>query len=118
MLETPNPVTSVNGMTGDVEIDVGGGAPPGGTTGQVLAKNSNTDNDTEWIDVLDTGAYIPQFEDTGTYIYFGEAVTGSATSSAVWRIKRLTIATGVILFADGNANFDNVWNSRAGLSYS
>jgi len=28
----------------------GAGVPPGGTTGQVLAKKSNTDNDTEWVD--------------------------------------------------------------------
>jgi hypothetical protein len=31
------------------------GIPVGGTTGQVLAKNSNTDLDTEWVDVTGGG---------------------------------------------------------------
>lgn len=39
-------VDSVNGQTGTVLINA---VPDGGTTGQVLAKSSNDDNDTEWI---------------------------------------------------------------------
>ena len=39
-------VNSVNGQTGTVLINA---VPNGGTTGQVLAKSSNDDNDTEWI---------------------------------------------------------------------
>ena len=42
-------VKSVNGQTGIVLINE---VPNGGTTGQVLAKNSNTNNDTEWVDVV------------------------------------------------------------------
>lgn len=41
-------VKSVNGQTGIVLVNA---VPNGGTTGQVLAKNSNTNNDTEWVDV-------------------------------------------------------------------
>jgi len=41
-------VKSVNGQTGIVLVNE---VPNGGTTGQVLAKNSNTNNDTEWVDV-------------------------------------------------------------------
>jgi hypothetical protein len=37
------------GATGPAGDD-GVGVPAGGTTGQVLAKNSNTDHDTEWVD--------------------------------------------------------------------
>ena len=53
-------VNSVNGQTGDVEVNE---VPNGGTTGQVLAKASDTDNDTEWIDVTASGGlgYSMQF---------------------------------------------------------
>lgn len=34
----------------DETIEIGTGVPTGGTTGQVLAKKSNTDFDTEWVD--------------------------------------------------------------------
>lgn len=52
--------------------------------------------------------------------YFGFASPGSANASAVWRIKRMSVSGNVttIEFADGNTNFDNVWNNRASLSYS
>ena len=39
-------VASVNGMTGDVTVPT---IPSGGTTGQILAKQTNDDYDTEWI---------------------------------------------------------------------
>ena len=52
--------------------------------------------------------------------YEGMAVPGSATSAAVWRIKRVgTVASDVtVLWADGNANFDNIWDNRLALSYT
>lgn len=59
-------------------------------------------------------------EVSGGITYIGEADPGESASDATWRIKRLT-ETGpdiVIAWADGNANFDNVWNDRLGLSYS
>lgn len=37
--------------------DPGVGVPTGGTTGQVLAKNSNTNYDTEWLDVAGEQTY-------------------------------------------------------------
>ena len=56
----------------------------------------------------------------GSTTYIGEADPGSALASAVWRIKRIQVVGDVstILWADGNSNFDNVWNNRAALSYS
>lgn len=59
-------------------------------------------------------------EVSGGVTYIGEADPGESAADATWRIKRLT-ETGpdiVIAWADGNANFDNVWNDRLGLSYS
>lgn len=59
-------------------------------------------------------------EASATVTYVGEAQPGSATSGALWRVKRLT-QSGVILFiewADGDGLFNNVWDNRASLSYS
>lgn len=56
---------------------------------------------------------------SGTNIYVGKATPGSATSSAVWQVKRIDTASDIIIkWADGNANFDNVMDNAASLSYS
>lgn len=46
--------TGSTGATG-AQGDPGEGIPTGGTTGQVLAKNSNTNYDTEWVDNTGSG---------------------------------------------------------------
>ena len=54
-------------------------------------------------------------------IYRGKAIPGASTASAAWRIERITIAADgdiSIVYADGNDSFDNIWDNRAGLSYS
>jgi len=55
-----------------------------------------------------------------TITYVGKAVAGSTLASALWQIKKITDTSGdlSIQFADGDANFDNVWNDRESLSYS
>ena len=53
-------------------------------------------------------------------VYEGEAEPGSDSNDAVWRIKR-TVTAGnsiTVTWADGNSNFDNVWDDRTTLSYS
>jgi len=63
--------------------------------------------------------YTTRIETVGTLTYIGNAVIGSATSGALWQIKRLDSTSGLIkLWADGNDNFDNIWDNRASLSYS
>jgi hypothetical protein len=61
-------------------------------------------------------------EASPTITYVGEAPTGTDTSKALWRIKRIdSNAPGTVLtmtWADGNSDFDNVWDNRASLSYS
>lgn len=57
-----------------------------------------------------------------TLIYRGEAAVGSAESSSVWRIRRITF-TGAEEdvteeWASGNATFDKIWDDRLSLSYS
>lgn len=52
-------------------------------------------------------------------LYLGEAVPGSVTSAGVWKVQKIDTTTGVsIQWADGNANYDNVWDNRGSLSYS
>ena len=58
-----------------------------------------------------------------TVNYLGEACFGAATSSAIWRITRLTYsgtdnADITLEYADGNDEFDNIWDNRATLNYS
>ena len=52
--------------------------------------------------------------------YEGEAVPGSATSAAVWRVKKIATLLGdvAVTWADGNANFDNIWDNRVSLTYT
>jgi hypothetical protein len=58
-------------------------------------------------------------EASGTVMYIGEALPGSATAAAVWSIKRVTTTSGtVVQWADGNCTKDNVWDNRASLNYS
>lgn|SRR3990167_3648376 len=66
--------------------------------------------------------YIQRIDYTGSVLtYIGHAVPGTATAAASWKIKKL-VYSGTdligILYADGNTNFDNVWDDRASLSYS
>jgi hypothetical protein len=52
--------------------------------------------------------------------YLGTAAPGAATSDPVWRIQRLSYSGNdlTVEFAEGNAEYDNVWDDRAGLTYS
>ena len=52
--------------------------------------------------------------------YVGKALPGTATSVSLWRITEITVVGDetIILWADGNTDFDNEWDERASLSYS
>lgn len=55
-------------------------------------------------------------------IYRGEALPGTTTAAASWRVREISVADldsdATTLWADGNDNFDNIWDNRAALSYS
>jgi len=57
---------------------------------------------------------------SGTVTYRGYAQLGTKTSAAKWKITRTTITGTVTLteYADGDMKYDNIWNDRAGLTYS
>jgi len=56
---------------------------------------------------------------TATTAYVGRASAGSSEASPVWQIFRITKISGLLdkQYADGNVNFDNVWDNRETLSY-
>jgi hypothetical protein len=76
-----------------------GGVPVGGTTGQALVKNSNTDYDTEWADVVASpggSTTQVQFNDSGAFA--GDAgLTYDKTTNA------LTIGAGSLKFTGGTS---------------
>ena len=56
----------------------------------------------------------------GGVTYVGKAVAGTLTSVASWKIEKI-VQTGAdiaITWADGNTNYDNIWDDRLSLSYS
>lgn len=87
-----------------IRLDIGSG----GTESQVSAANPLPSEPPKYAARVDEGA---------TYTYIGEADAGALVAGAVWRIKRMTNADYTIVWADGNAAFDNVWNDRASLTY-
>jgi hypothetical protein len=52
-------------------------------------------------------------------VYNGYAAAGSDPSSAVWAIQRVTRTKDLVVYAwaDGNENYDNVWDGRLSLTY-
>ena len=58
---------------------------------------------------------------TENLIYKGEGTTGSLESAPAWRIRRIVIAgDGDIseTWANGTANFSQIWDNRSLLTYS
>lgn len=63
-----------------------------------------------------------EYDSSNNPVYIGEAIPGSSTSDSVWRIKKLT-ADGSnnitsILWAEGTATFNKIWDNRTSYSYS
>jgi hypothetical protein len=57
---------------------------------------------------------------TSNVTYIGSAVPGSLTSDPVWQISKIDKTTAGVMvttWADGNAQFDNVWDNRASLTF-
>lgn len=64
-------------------------------------------------------ALIVDETSTPDTIYIGYAEIGAATSSAVWKVKRIVTTGGAtITWADGDDNYDNIWDDRTTLTYS
>jgi hypothetical protein len=85
------------------------------------APNQKIDLDIDRDALSAAMAYKTEVDEVSSSVtYVGIAAPGTATSAASWQIKKIT-TTGAdieIIFADGNSNFDNVWDDRASLTYS
>ena len=61
------------------------------------------------------------YDDASNLIYAGLTEPGSITSQASWQIKKLTWSGSNLTsveWADGNRDFDNIWDNRTGLDYN
>lgn len=59
--------------------------------------------------------------ESGNYTYIGKAPVGTAQATAKWQCFRIDESVSgqtVILYADANANFDNVATDLTALTYS
>ncbi|MDP3146043.1 MAG: hypothetical protein Q8T03_13320 [Bacteroidota bacterium] len=59
-------------------------------------------------------------ESNANLVFKGFAVPGAKTDEPVWAVLKVTNTKGVLSYqwADGNKNFDNVWDNRKVLVYS
>lgn len=72
------------------------------------------------LDVISPACSV-QFDNAGSGVYYlGYSGPGVGTDAASWQIQRVTSSGGdvVVEYADGDSLFDNVYDDRAGLSYS
>ena len=91
-------------------------------TGKLVRVNSKTiSGSTVHEHVMFPAGLAVQLDDVGGGVtYVGEANPGSATASAVWRIRKIT-ETGNDLtqtWANANDAFDQIWDNRLALAYS
>jgi len=61
-------------------------------------------------------------DSSGNPEYVGEANPNRDTNTTGWRIKKITYDSDgnptEVNWADGNSNFDNIWDNRATYTYS
>lgn len=101
--------------------------PSGGVTtwGDIIG---TVTDQTDLVTYIDTQTEEEMFAQQVDFInddllYRGEAVPGTATSAALWRIRRITIDNSgegdvVTTWAGGTADFDKIWDNRLGLTYT
>lgn len=85
--------------------------------GEVVVVSQGT---TPWIVSSSSTPYNVSLDEvSSTIMYVGEALPGTSSASAAWRIKKIDQTSGLILtWASGDADFDKVWNDRASYIYS
>ena len=98
------------------DIQIGAVEIKDGTTDiRAIVNSDGSINNTQVVVVY--GTRID--EATSTVTYIGKATPGTATSVSLWQIQKIDTTTGtVITWADGNGDFDNIWDNRATLTYS
>lgn len=63
------------------------------------------------------GNFSVRIDEVGDITYIGEAHPGTLTSASEWRIKKVDNDES-ITYADGNDDFNNIWDNRLAYAYS
>ena len=137
----PTGATGATGATGPQgpQGPTGAGVPIGGTTGQVLAKVSNTDYDTEWIDppkggtdLITYGIYNGNDKLMGFITLDGKSLPNAislpidSSDMPSWYSSFVTVPFNTNMSTDEFRNFTRLvagyfrssnWNSAAGSNY-
>lgn len=60
-----------------------------------------------------------RLEESGSYTFVGYAVAGATETQDVWKIIRMyeSGSSLVVVYADGNQLYDNIWSNRLSLTY-
>jgi hypothetical protein len=95
----------------------------GASAYEIAVRNGFAGTEVEWLASLGSAQveYAQIIDEaSSTVTYVGKADPGSSEASAVWQIKKITVSgtETIITWADGDVNFNNVWDNRAGLSFS
>lgn len=115
------PSSLINNGRVKVEVDrTGGGIASRLHDARGVAIDPANSSNQEAILTALTQQYILQIDDEYPVTYLGEAVPGTATSAAAWRIKKIdeTSAPDLTIKYAGTGAFDQVWNNRTSLSYA
>lgn len=63
-------------------------------------------------------AEIVDYATTPNYVYICQADPGTVSSAAAWRIQRMNLQTGAVLWAGGVGDFSQIADNRATLTYT
>lgn len=93
-------------------------------------RNNSADEEKKLAATLSGDRYFPEHSSralavryvavNATLAYAGEAAPGSMGEEPVWRIKRIDTGSGgdvTVLYANGTAAFDKVWDDRTSYTY-
>jgi hypothetical protein len=110
---TAGPPSAGLGQDGDIAVD--------STSGEVWQKVAGS-----WVlqggfGTVALATQVDFIDGSPQVIYSGKANPGTLTSSASWQISKIVLQSDndvAVEWADGDGNFDNVWDNRLSLSYS
>jgi len=93
--------------TGTGKAQVPGSQQDGNPNAKVLESYTNGAKH-----VTDGASALGPIYNDGTYKYFGEAIAGTLTTAASWRVSRMRISDSYIQWVD-SGNFTQVYNVEA-----
>ena len=73
------------------------------------------------ISITDPATALLYDSVSDTVAYLGKASIAASTASAVWQVRKFTFGTDgdvTVGWADGDEEYNNIWDNRASLSYS